>query len=206
MAASSLSRWESSNSPTGEWSRVILSMFPMSKKIEPRVTNMPHSDLVFFDQCDGGDACHSGPFRVAGCGLEDLRAGKRECFLDALVAGAGAAGEPCGDDVHRNFCGALAGCVPTEPVHNQKNAALRIDEVAIFVLGSLPPYVGIGRLPAIAKWQTWSSLCGARTPTAKSPRRLRAREEMECEARTEWRSRLCLEFQRAHIGKRDPRG
>jgi hypothetical protein len=33
--------------------------------------------------------------------------------------------------------------MPTEPIHNQKNAALRIDEKAVFVLGSLPPYVGM---------------------------------------------------------------
>jgi hypothetical protein len=29
----------------------------------------------------------------------------------------------------------------TEPIHNQKNAPLRIDEKAIFVLGPLPPDV-----------------------------------------------------------------
>ena len=34
--------------------------------------------------------------------------------------------------------------MPTEAIHNQKNAAVRIDKEAIFVLGSLPPYVGIG--------------------------------------------------------------
>jgi hypothetical protein len=33
--------------------------------------------------------------------------------------------------------------MPAEPIHNQKNATLRVDEKAILVLGSLPPYVGM---------------------------------------------------------------
>jgi hypothetical protein len=33
--------------------------------------------------------------------------------------------------------------MPTEPVHHEKNATLRIDKEAIFVLGSLPPCVGM---------------------------------------------------------------
>jgi hypothetical protein len=114
-----------------------------SEEIEPRVADVPDRDLVLLDQYDCGDACHSGPLRVARCGLEDLRAGKRECLLYALVDCTRAAGQPCGDDVNRNLRCSLARCMPTEPIHNQKNAAMRVDEEAIFVLGSLPPYVGM---------------------------------------------------------------
>src|SRR5271168_4246482 len=57
-----------------------------SEEIEPRVADVPDRDLVLLDQCDCSNACHSGPFRVAGCGLEDLGAGKRERFLDTLIA------------------------------------------------------------------------------------------------------------------------
>ena len=114
-----------------------------SEEIEPRVADVPHRNLIALDQCDGSHACHSGPLGIARGGLEDLRAGQRECFLDALVACTGAAGEPRGDDVDRNLRCSLARGMSAEPIHYQKDAALRIDEEAIFVLGPLPPRVGM---------------------------------------------------------------
>jgi hypothetical protein len=114
-----------------------------SEEIEPRVADVPDRYLVLFDQCNGGDTCHSGPSRVAGCFLEDLRAGKRECLLYAFVACTGATGKSCGDDVNRNLRCALARRMSAETIHYQKNAMLRIDEEAIFVLASPPPYVGM---------------------------------------------------------------
>src|SRR5579859_1103225 len=86
-----------------------------TEEIEPGVTHVPDRYMVVLDQCDGGDACHSGPFRVARCGLEDLRAGKRERLLYPLVACARAAGKSRRDDVNRNLRCPLARCMPTEP-------------------------------------------------------------------------------------------
>ena len=115
-----------------------------SEEVEPGVAHVPDRNLALLDQRDCGDAGHAGPLRVTRCGREDLRAGERECLLYALVACTSAAGQPGGDDVHCNLRCSLAGCVAAEPIYDQKNAALRIDEEAIFVLGSLPPYVGKG--------------------------------------------------------------
>ena len=57
-----------------------------SESIEPRVADVADGNLVALDQCECSHARHSGPLRIARCGLEDLRAGQRECFLYALVA------------------------------------------------------------------------------------------------------------------------
>ena len=83
--------------------------------------------------------------RSAGA-AEDLVVGERDGLAHALRGRAERTRQPLEDDVVRDGRGDLAGRLPADAVDHAEDAALRVDERHVFVVG--PDAAGIGPVRA----------------------------------------------------------
>src|SRR5688572_21078341 len=112
--------------------------------VEPGIANVADGHSAVRDDRERDDAGHAAQTIVLLGALEDLVVGNGDCFADPIGSRADGAGETLHDDVLRRCGRHLSTRLATDTIDDAKDAARRVDDRQILVIGANPTRIRTG--------------------------------------------------------------